>query len=222
MSKSKSPPPSPPESEVASPAARSIISLVLFAYLFGLWVVVSSSLGGGYSSMLHEKLLNLFQLYTEPLNLEVRVSPYNLYSGTPADYEHFFRVEATTPSGETETYEVPGPMLGSGPRDPYRYQRLAKIVGLQAEISDDTLPAEITKGIGQYFLRQTGSSKVSIRCIRRRPQPMELNIDGQVFAADPKDPSYETELYRATVLVDPEGSFQLIKEMAAEHVAPVE
>lgn len=222
MSKSKSPPASPPESEVASPAARSIISLVLFAYLFGLWVVVSSSLGGGYSSMLHEKLLNLFQLYTEPLNLEVRASPYNMYSGTPADYEHFFRVEVSTPSGEAETYEVPGPMLGSGPRDPYRYQRLAKIVGLQAEISDDTLPAEITKGIGQYFLRQTGSSKVSIRCIRRRPQPMELSIDGQVFAADPKDPSYETELYRATVLVDPEGSFQLIKEMAAEHVAPVE
>ncbi|PQO40300.1 hypothetical protein C5Y96_01635 [Blastopirellula marina] len=222
MSKSKSPPATTPDSEVASPATRSFISLALFAYLFGLWVVVSSSLGGGYSSLLHEKLLNLFQLYTEPLNLEVRASPYSLYSGTPADYEHFFRVEVSTPSGETETYEVPGPMLGSGPRDPYRYQRLAKIVGLQAEISDDTLPAEITKGIGQYFLRQTGSSKVSIRCIRRRPQPMELTIDGQVFAADPKDPSYETELYRATVLVDPEGSFQLIKEMATEHVAPVE
>ncbi len=172
--------------------------------------------------MLHEKLLNLFQLYTEPLNLEVRASPYSLYSGTPSDYEHFFRVEVNAPTGETNTYEVPGPMLGSGPRDPYRYQRLAKIVGLQAEISDDTLPAEITKGIGQYFLRQTGSNKVSIRCIRRRPQPMELQIDGQVYAADPKDPSYETELYRATVLVDSEGSFQLIKEMAAEHVAPVE
>lgn len=222
MSKSKSPPANASDTEVASPATRSVISLVLFVYLFGLWVVVSSSLGGGYSSMLHEKLLNLFQLYTEPLNLEVRASPYSLYSGTPSDYEHFFRVEVNAPTGETNTYEVPGPMLGSGPRDPYRYQRLAKIVGLQAEISDDTLPAEITKGIGQYFLRQTGSNKVSIRCIRRRPQPMELQIDGQVYAADPKDPSYETELYRATVLVDSEGSFQLIKEMAAEHVAPVE
>lgn len=222
MSKSKSPPTEPSESEVASPGTRSAISLVLFAYLFGLWVVVSSSLGGGYSSLLHEKLLNLFQLYTEPLNLEVRASPYSLYSGTPADYEHFFRVEVKTPSGETEMYQVPGPMLGSGLRDPYRYERLAKIVALQAEISDDTLPAEITKGIGQYFLRSTGGDKVSIRCIRRRPQPMQLEIDGQVYAADPRDSSYETELYRATVLIDPEGSFQLIKEMAAEHVAPVE
>jgi len=222
MSKSNSSSPTPAESEVASPGTRSVISLVLFVYLFGLWVVVSSSLGGGYSSLLHEKLLNLFQLYTEPLNLEVRASPYSLYSGTPADYEHFFRVEVSSPNGETNTYEVPGPMLGSGPRDPYRYQRLAKIVALQAEISDDTLPAEITKGIGQYFLRSTGSDKVSIRCIRRRPQPMELEIDGQIFASNPKDPSYESELYRATVLVDPEGSFQLIKEMATEHVAPVE
>lgn len=222
MSKTKSPPTNPSDSEVVSPATRSVISLVLFVYLFGLWVVVSSSLGGGYSSLLHEKLLNLFQLYTEPLNLEVRASPYSMYSGTPADYEHFFRVEVSSPNGENNTYEVPGPMLGSGPRDPYRYQRLAKIVALQAEISDDTLPAEITKGIGQYFLRQTNSNKVSISCIRRRPQPMELQIDGQVYAADPKDPSYESELYRATVLVDPEGSFQLIKEMAAEHVAPVE
>ncbi|MEW4560932.1 hypothetical protein AB1K70_00290 [Bremerella sp. JC770] len=222
MSKSKSPPPNPADSEVASPGTRSVISLVLFVYLFGLWVVVSSSLGGGYSSLLHEKLLNLFQLYTEPLNLEVRAAPYSLYSGTPADYEHFFRVDVSSPNGEASTYEVPGPMLGSGPRDPYRYQRLAKIVALQAEISDDTLPAEITKGIGQYFLRATGSDKVSIRCIRRRPQPMELEIDGQIFASNPKDPSYESELYRATVLVDPEGSFQLIKEMATEHVAPVE
>lgn len=222
MPSTKPPAGESPDFAGLSPKTRSVISLVLFVYLFGLWVVVSSSLGGGYSSLLHEKLLNLFQLYTEPLNLEVRASPYSVYSGTPTDYEHFFRVEATSPEGEPQTYTVPGSMLGSGLKDPYRYERLAKIVGMQAEINDDTLPAEITKGIGQYFLRQTGSPKVSISCIRRRPQPMELQIDGQVFHENPRDPSYETELYRATVLLDSEGSFQLIKEMATEHVAPVE
>lgn len=205
-----------------SSGTRSVISLVLFIYLFGLWVVVSSSLGGSHSSRLHEKVLPLFQLYTEPLNLEVRDSPYNLYSGMTTDYEHFFRVEVTSPSGEVTTHNVPGPMLGSGLNDSYRYERLAKIVALQAEMNDDTIPAEITKGIGQYFLRQTGGGKASIQCIRRRPQPMELEIDGQLYSADPRDASYENVLYRATVLVDSEGAFQLIKEMATEHVAPVQ
>ena len=222
MPANQSPNVGPTDEQGLSPTTRSIFSLLLFVYLFGMWVVVSSSLGGAYSSQLHEKLLNLFQLYTEPLNLEVRASPYNLYSGTPADYEHFFRVEVTNPAGEVQTYTVPGPELGSGLKDPYRYERLAKIVGVQAEVDDATIPAEISKGIGQYFLRQAGGGKVLIECVRRRPQPMELEIDGQQFAADPRDASYENVLYRATVLVDSEGAFQVIKEMATEHVAPVE
>ena len=207
---------------VLSQNSRGIVSLVLFIYLFGMWVVVSTSLGGQHSSPLHEKLLNFFQLYTAPLNLEVRASPYALYTGLPSDYEHFFRVELSSPSGETETYEVPGPMLGSSIGDPYRYERLAKIVAVQAEYGEDTIPAEITTGIGQYFIRQAGGGKVAIQCIRRRTQPMDLEIDGQKYAADPRDPSYENVVYRAQVWVDSQGAFEHIKEMATEHVAPVQ
>ncbi|PQO47075.1 hypothetical protein [Blastopirellula marina] len=207
---------------VLSQNSRGVVSLVLFIYLFGLWVVVSSSLGGQHSSPLHEKLLNFFQLYTAPLNLEVRDSPYALYTGMPTDYEHFFRVELTTPSGEIETHNVPGPMLGSSLGDPYRYERLAKIVAFLAELGEDTGPAEITTGIGQYFIRQAGGGKVAIQCIRRRTQPMDLDIDGRKYSADPRDASYENVVYRAQVWVDAQGAFEHIKEMATEHVAPVQ
>ncbi|PQO38574.1 hypothetical protein [Blastopirellula marina] len=213
---------SPPADGVLSPTSRGIVSLILFIYLFGLWVVVSSSLDGPHSSPVHEKLLNFFQLYTEPLNLEVRSSHYALYSGSPADYEHFFRIELPDSNGETQAYQVPGPMLGSGLNDPYRYERLAKIVAVSAEANDDTIPAEITKGIGQYFIRLTGQRKLTIQCVRRRPQPMELQMDGQQFSADPRDASYEDVIYRAQVWLDDQGAIEHIKEMATEHVAPVQ
>ncbi|RCS51870.1 hypothetical protein DTL42_09935 [Bremerella cremea] len=222
MSSKKDTTTSPSADGVLSPTARGIVSLVLFIYLFGVWVVVSSSLDDSHSSPVHEKLLNFFRLYTEPLNLEVRAAPIPLYSGRPTDYEHFFRVELATDSGETQIYQVPGPELGSGLNDPYRYQRLAKIVGMQAEAGEDTIPAEITKGIGQYFIRLTGQRKLAIECVRRRPQPMELLIDGQQFAADPRDASYEDVLYRAQVWLDDHGAVEHIKEMATEHVAPVQ
>ncbi|MBI1248092.1 hypothetical protein GC197_09650 [bacterium] len=210
------------DSDSLGSTTRSILSLVLFIYLFVMWVVVSSSLGGNHASLAQDKLLPLFQPLTETLNLDVRASPYNLYSGNPEDYEHFFRIELTNPAGQVQTYQVPGPMLGSGLKDPYRYERLAKIVAMQAEISEDRIPAEICMGIGEYFLRQAGGGKVSLQCIRRRPQPMQLDIDGQQYSPDPRDASYEDIKYRATVLVDSEGAFQLIKQMADEHVAPVE
>ncbi|PQO29296.1 hypothetical protein DTL21_24790 [Bremerella cremea] len=222
MSSKKDTRPGPSTDAVLSPTSRGIVSLVLFIYLFGMWVVVSSSLGGRHSSPVQEKLLRFFELFTEPLNLGVRSSPYALYTGQSSDYEHFFRIEATTPEGETKTYQVPGPMLGSGLSDPYRYQRLAKIVAVQAEVSDDTIPAEITKGIGQYFIRLTGQRKVAIQCIRRRPQPMDLHIEGQQFSDDPRDASYEDVIYRAQVWVDELGAIEHIKEMATEHVAPVQ
>ncbi len=205
-----------------SPNTRGVISLVLFIYLFGLWVVMSSSLGGSYSSQLHERLMGVLQLYTEPLNLNVRSLPYYLYHGDQLDYEHFFRVEVTSPSGETTVYQVPGDQLGTGPADPYRYSRLAKLLAAEATIGGDTVPAEIAQGIGKYFLQQAGGGRVSLECIRRTPQPLMLEMDGRRYAADARDVSYEEPVYRATVLVDSQGAFQVIKEMAAEHSAPVQ
>lgn len=220
MANTKGPPSDEPDNSGTTSTTRGILSLVLFVYLFGLWAVMASPLGGSYSSELSNRLLGVLQLYTQPLQLDVRSVPYYLYSGDPVDYEHLFRVELTSPSGETSVYTVPGDELGSGVRDPYRYQRLAKVVASQAEMGADTIPAEITKGIGQYFVKHAGGGKASVQCIRRRPQPLVLEFDGLVFSEDARDASYEDILYRSTVLVDSRGDFQVIKEMAAEHSAP--
>lgn len=210
------------ESDGLGSNTRGIISLVLFVYLFCMWVVLSSVLGGPFSSPLQGKLLGFFGRVTQPLNLEVQSLPYYLFSGLSNDYEHFFRVEVAGPSGDISMHQVPGPELGSGLRDAQRYRRLAAIASLEAELGGDAVPAEVASGIGQYFLRSAGGGKVTVTCIRREPQPRDLELDGRIYLEDATDPSYETEMYTAVVLLDDQGSIQVIKQMAAEHVAPVQ
>jgi len=213
--------PDEPTSPEIDSTTKGVISLLLFIHLFVLWVVMSTGTSMLHTSMLQDRLVGLFRPYTQPTNLEIQSAPYHLFSGRPDEYEHFFRVEHTSDSGDQTTYQVPGPELGGSWKDPYRYNRLAQLLSIQAELNDDTIPAEIVNGIGQYFIRRAGGGKVSVSCIRRNPQPMELVQDGQEFHADPRDASYENQTYRATVLFDSEGKFQVVKEMAAEHVAPV-
>jgi len=200
---------------------RGLISLAIFIYLFVQAALMFNPIGQSYSSTLHENLIGVLMPLAHPFCLEVRGVNTRLYGGSQNDYEHFFRVVVTDEAGNVQTYQVPGEQLGSGLRDPHRYQRLAEIVASHTEANIDDIPAVIARGIGAYFVRVGGGGKASVACIRRNPQPLDLQIDGRSYPANPRDPSYENEIYKAMVFPDESGTFQVVKEMAAEHVAPV-
>jgi len=217
-------PPADRESKDAENRAsivQGLLSLAIFIYLFVQAVLMFNPIGQSYASTIHDNLMGVLMPMAQPLCLEVRGMNTRLYGGNQQDYEHFFRVVVTDESGNSQTYQVPGEQLGSGWRDTHRYQRLAEIVASHAEANIDDIPAVIARGIGAYFVRVSGGGKASVACIRRNPQPLDLQIDGQSFPADPRDPSYENEIYRAMVFPDEGGAFQVVKEMAAEHVAPL-
>ncbi|MEX1040457.1 MAG: hypothetical protein WDZ51_07500 [Pirellulaceae bacterium] len=209
-------------SESDSSVRQGLISLVLFIYLTGLWVVLSSSLPGDlYASGMQQRLLAFFQFYTQPLNVEVRGVPYYLYSGSDIDNNHFFEVEITAGRDQGQTIILPGEDQSHGTADRRRYQRLATIVAAQAQRMEDSFTAEIAKAVGGHVLRQRESNRCVVRCVGRSPQPMEFEFDGQVYSRDPYDISYREQAYEADVWIDSTGQVQAIKRSATQHSAPV-
>lgn len=213
--------PGPARSGADSSVRQGLISLALFIYLTGVWVVMSSSLPSPYASDVQNRLLAFFQFYTQPLNLQVRGTPYYLHSGSSIDNNHFFEIEITGGQAEGQTIVLPGPDQRHGSADRRRFQRLATILAAQSEEGEDSFTAEIAGSVGGHVMQTHQSNRCVLRCIERRPQMMVFEIEGQALPRDPYDPTYLDVAYEADVWIDSTGRVQVIKRSATEHSAPV-
>ncbi|MFI4875658.1 MAG: hypothetical protein ACIALR_09985 [Blastopirellula sp. JB062] len=210
-------PPVAPDPKPLSSNVRSILSLALIAYLFGLWVLLSSPLGEDYMSELQKRVGGLVQATMgEPLALSVTGVPYYVHSGEPVSDDHVLQVELTEGDSAGRTITI-NEQFAPGSAARQRLQKLSTYIALQVRIGEDAPPAQFAKSISAQAFRDSGATRGVFRLRRHMFQPMELGVGA---AADPNDPSYFEQIYEADVWVDRDGQVQVLKRSSQEHVAP--
>ncbi|TWT30603.1 hypothetical protein [Blastopirellula retiformator] len=211
------PQPSTPDPQPLSSNVRSILSLALIPYLFGLWVLLSCPLGNEYMSGLHRRLGGLFQsTMGEMLGISVTGSPYYVHSGDPFSDDHLLELEVTEGPGKGETI-VFNDAFVSGSQAETRLRTLAAFIAVQARMGEDGIPAQFAKSLAAQAFADSGAKRGVFRVRRHMFQPMELEVGA---ATDPNALGYFEQIYEADVWLDRDGQVQVLKRDSLEHVAP--
>lgn len=211
------PQPTTPDPQPLSSNARSILSLVLIAYLFGLWVLLSCPLGNEYMSGLHKRLGGLYQaVMGESLAISVTGSPYYIHSGEPFSDDHLLMIELTEGERAGETVTI-NDQFASGSQAQQRLRLLAIYIALQVRIGEDAPPAQFAKSLAAHTFQESGATRGVFRLRRHMFQPMDLAAGA---AEDADDASYFETVYEADVWLDRDGQVQVLKRSSLEHVAP--
>ncbi|PQO45137.1 hypothetical protein [Blastopirellula marina] len=211
------PPPPTPDPKPLSSNVRSIISLALIAYLFGVWVLLSCPLGNEYMSELHKRIGGLYQATLgETLGLSVTGSPYYIHSGEPFNDDHLLELELTEGEGAGQTIHY-NEIFAGGSQANQRMQSLAHYVAMQVRMGEDGEAAQFAKSLAAQTFRDSGANRGVFRVRRHTFQPMELAA-GQ--SEDPNAPGYFEQVYSADVWLDRDGKVQVLKRDSLEHVAP--
>ncbi|MCC9609460.1 hypothetical protein LOC68_05100 [Blastopirellula sp. JC732] len=196
---------------------RSILSLALIPYLFGLWVLLSCPLGNEYMSGLHKRLGGLYQATMgETLGISVTGSPYFVHSGEPFSEDHLLELELTEGPGAGETIVFNNAFV-HGSQAQQRVGTLATFMAVQASIGEDGIPAQFAKSLSAHAFHDSGAKRGVFRLRRHLFQPMDLGVGA---ATDPNAPSYFEKVYEADVWLDRDGQVQVLKRDSIEHVAP--
>ena len=164
--------PSASKSDGSPDILRSVLSIVIFAHLFCVAVVLSSNLR---RSALQSRLVKVFAIYTQLLDFDPDFTPYYYTFGRDVDNDARLVVDLYAdadlsardqPLVKTVTLPAHGTnWLG----DRRRYFSLARIVALnsQPENENDELTGEIAKAVGGRVMRESGAKRAVVRCIQR-------------------------------------------------------
>jgi hypothetical protein len=230
------PSPVPPEDMASDPSAtksdgspdvlRSVLSILIFAHLFCVAVVLSSNLR---RSALQTRLVKIFAGYTQLLDFDPDFTPYYYTFGRDIDNDARLVVDlyadadlpvTAQPLVKTVTLPEGGSnWLG----DRRRYFALARIVALnsQPENENDELTGEVAKAVGGRVMREHGAKRSVVRCIQRLSQPLDLSLLNPGFPRDnPLDVRYELMPYEADVWIDEDNQVQTLKRASRAEVAP--
>jgi hypothetical protein len=205
---------------------RSILSILIFAHLFCVAVVLSSNLR---RSALQSRLVKIFAGYTQLLDFDPDFTPYYYTFGRDIDGDARLVIDlyadadlpvTAQPLVKTVTLPEGGSnWLG----DRRRYFSLARIMALnsQPENENDELTSEIAKAVGGRVMRENNAKRSVVRCIQRLTQPLDLSLLNPGFPPDnPTDARYDQMPYEADVWIDEDNLVQVIKRASRAEVAP--
>ncbi|MFV1965091.1 MAG: hypothetical protein ACC628_06680 [Pirellulaceae bacterium] len=192
-----------------------MISLLVFAHFFFVFVAVSSNLA---PSELQSRLLARFAFYTRLFNLDLNFTPYHLTHGPLEDGDH--RIELLPEGEDAEEPEnwIVLPDVGTRGSDRYhRYQRLAKVMSFFAQEED--IPAFLAQAAAAHFVHQRDMQPSQIRCRKHLAQRRDAIVGGTAAQRDPNDASYFQVTYDARCVVSEDGSVHVSKVSEASQVA---
>ena len=226
--------PTAAKSDGSPDVLRSVLSILIFAHLFCVAVVLSSNLR---RSALQSRLVKIFAGYTQLLDFDPDFTPYYYTFGRDVDNDARLVVDlyadadlpardqpllktVTLPAGGTN-------WLG----DRRRYFALARIVALnsQPENENDELTGEIARAVGGRVMHEIGAKRAVVRCIQRLSQPLDLALLNPGFPRDnPLDARYELMPYEADVWIDKgddevnpaDDKVEIVKRASRAEVAP--
>lgn len=208
---------------------RSLISVLLFAHLFCVFVV----LGSNYRrSPLLSRLVSFFAVYTQALDFDPNFTPFHLTTGQTADDDHILEIEMVDGPAAGQKFSLP-PLRGHWLDHRRRFMAVNNLFATQAEfladerddandVSASQATAELAKAIGGYHLREHGGTHCVLKLIHRLSQPQELEALPATFPRDnPRAPEYHTLLYTADVILAGDGSLIATRRQSSRDVAPV-
>jgi hypothetical protein len=200
---------------------RTIVSLLLVAHLFAVFVAVTS-----YTrpSALQDRLHGLFGPYLRNLHLTVHpvtypFARYYLTQANPGDVDFSCEVEMPGKDGAVEKVVIPE--RGLQPLVRYRrYQALANAVGflVQPEGNEDN-GSVLPKAIASSILKKQGATEGTFLCRAHYLPELIQMVDVDAGRRGPLE-NYGT-IYEAQVLVSLSG-VELLKKSTTLEVAPVE
>jgi hypothetical protein len=218
--------PSATKSDGSPDVLRSLLSILIFAHLFCVAVVLSSNLR---RSALQTRLVKIFAGYTQLLDFDPDFTPYYYTFGRDIDNDARLVVDLYADADLPVTAQplVKSITLPEGGSnwlgDRRRYFALARIMALnsQPENENDELTGEIAKAVGGRVMREHGAKRSVVRCIQRLSQPLDLSLLNPGFPRDnPLDARYELMPYEADVWIDEDNQVQTLKRASRAEVAP--
>jgi hypothetical protein len=216
MSLDKQSPTPPP---TWSPETRSLVSLLIFAHLFALFVGVTT-----YTrpSDLQLRLHGLFAPYLRNLHFTAHqvsypVARYYLTHALPTDVDFTCQVDFNTPDGSAQEVTIPRgdlqPLIRAR-----RYQAIANAAGTMADPeANEDLASVLPKALAGAILKQHGAAQGNIR-VRAHYIPQ---IEDMVEVAAGRRTPPINDIYEAKVFVTG-NSIELLKKANKLEVAPVQ
>jgi len=189
---------------------RSIISIFLFIHLFILFTCLTTSFT---SSSFQQRLLGIFQPYTQVLNFHLGGTKLFLTRASVRDVDHQIEVLRQGRDRTTAATWEPISRGWQGSERLQRYQRLADAMALVQEDEEPT--ALIAEAIARNYLETDGKAIEQIRCRQHTLQSWEA-IDSLVpEERDPSSATYFATAYRADVLTTADNQIRILKRTKA-------
>jgi len=181
------------EQRTAISTSRSLISLLIFAHFFFVFVAVAGNLA---PSELQLRILARFAFHTRLFNFDLNATPFHLTHATLEDVDH--RIEVLPEGADVADSDrwIVLPDVGVRGSDRYqRYQRLARVMSFFAE--EEEVPALLAQATGASFLRQRGTRPKQIRCRKHMLQRWDVIRGGTPAQRDANSPEYFQVAYDA-------------------------
>ncbi len=210
---------SPTPQPTWGPETRSLVSLLIFAHLFALFVGVTT-----YTrpSDLQLRLHGLFAPYLRNLHFTAHqvsypVARYYLTHALPTDVDFTCQVDFDGPEGVRQEVTIPPSGLQPLIRA-RRYQAIANAAGTMADPdANEDLASVLPKALAGAILKQHGATLGNIR-LRAHYIP-QIEDMGEVAAGRRAPPT--NDIYEAKVFVTGD-SIELLKKANKLDVAPVQ
>jgi hypothetical protein len=184
---------------------RAFVSLLLFIHLFIVLVCLAANLT---PSELEMRLLHMFRPYAQLLNFDLDGTRYYLTHATENDVDHRWEVlPVESDEGTENEWQVMRRGLRGGERY-LRYQRFADALAFSAE--SDELPSLLAEGVARHYSQQLETPLQELRCRRHSLQAFATAANADELA-DPDNPAYFSEVYRAQVVATEGGSIHVVK-----------
>lgn len=203
-------------------SVRTVVSVVLFAHLFVVFVALYGGLSPGRDGdrNLKERLREVVAPYSQPLNIDT-TARFHLTHASGDDVD--CRIEYLPKDGDandaTDWVVLEAGIRGSEQRQ--RYQRLAEILAGFGDRQSDDAAAVVVAALGEHLKSVRGDDIKQVRCFRHLLQERD-EVDGTNEARrNPDDPSYFVEVYRAQLVRIGGGRIQARRVGTAGQESPV-
>ena len=189
---------------------RAVLSILIFVHVFIVFVCLCGNL---IPSLLQQRLLGLFQPYTQLLNFELDGTRFFLTHATIRDVDHRIEVLPKGAAGNTDSDWLLLSRGMHGSERYGRYQRLADTLAFFEE--DEAVTALIAEGVARYYLMQADTPVNQLRCRQHILQSWAAARSPSPAQRDPDSPGYFSELYRANVITLGDRQIRIVKRAAA-------
>ncbi|PHR97081.1 MAG: hypothetical protein COA78_28055 [Blastopirellula sp.] len=206
--------------------ARSIISLLLAIHLIILSVLLSGSLvgvDGEYRSEIQARLFGLFNVYGQPLQMDVTAKPYYLYQGNPLDDDLILAVDLLDEDGEVSETVLLGSAEDNLSGDRRKMRLIARVIASAIRNPDYEAMAPLyAKNVGGFVLKKKGVKRGVIRCLTHDPLRINFVSSDGTTEEDPYADVYFTTHYEADVWISENGKVEILKRASQSQVAPTD